>query len=94
MYIMPRMKTGSKFQWMRPLEAWFPELPPYHGPSSAVSLPYVAFLLTLLLIQFLDIRVRSPQHEKVLRQEWMDAQAEGLKLEDINFEGAEEDFKA
>jgi hypothetical protein len=30
----------------------------------------------------------------VLRQEWMDAQAEGLKLEDINFEGAEEDFKA
>jgi hypothetical protein len=50
-------------------------------------------MLTLLLIRFLDIRVRSPQHEKVLRQEWMDAQAEGLKLEDINFEGAEEDVK-
>lgn len=85
---------GSKFPWMRPLEAWFPELPQRRGPSSAVSLPDVDFFVDLLLIQFLDIRVRSPQHEKVLRQEWMDAQAEGLKLEDINFEGAEEDVKA
>jgi hypothetical protein len=47
-----------------------------------------------LLIKFLDIRVRSPKHEKVLRQEWIDGQAEGLKLEDISFEGAEEDMKA
>ena len=40
-----------------------------------------------------DIRVRSPQHEKVLRQEWKDAQAEGLTLEDIKFGGLEEDMK-
>jgi hypothetical protein len=63
-------------------------------PFKCSESPLHCFFFDLLLKKLLEIRVRSPQHEKVLRQEWMDAQAEGLKLQDISFEGAEEDVKA
>lgn len=51
--------------------------------SDAVTLKYAD----------IDIRVRSPRHEHILREEWKTAQAEGINLYKVDFDKVSGEMK-
>ena len=82
--ISREMKMARRFRWISRCGGRNREVTVLPRNSHAVRLPVFSF--SRYADGVTDLRVRSPKRERVLRQQWAEAQKVGINISNIQFD--------